>query len=151
VVIEALHLPFHIRAFIKGKLHPVSALCVSILFVSMWSIICPMYLFLDMDLFDEGYYTDIDNIWFAFNMTRTACAALIGLLYLIYMCFAAPAVHYLRLEKKGKGRGRTKRGSERIDDGVELGNLDDEAGRKKAEEGRVDSGEFVAVPIYGKV
>jgi len=65
----------------------------------------------------------IESGWIVLTIMEMTVAGLIALLYLVYMCFAAPAVHYVRLEKEGRiKRGEFGRG-DRLDDdedGVEL-------------------------------
>lgn len=102
-----------------------------------------MYFFWDIDVFSEIWYTDNGHVWYPMTLIRITISGLIGMLYLVYMCFAACAVHYYRRENKGKGEGRTKRGSKRLEDGVELGNVAHDEDRKtKDVDDRVDSAEF---------
>lgn len=104
-----------------------------------------MYFFWDLNVFSEEWYTDNGRAWFPLAVCRITVSGFLGLLYLVYMSFAARAVEHYRREKKGKGRGRTKRGSERLEGGVELGNVvDNESSNAKDVDDRVDSGEFGA-------
>jgi hypothetical protein len=116
--VEAIHIPLHLRAFLRGTLNPISALCVSILFLCIWCIL-PLFLFSDYTVFGLEDYGVYSMAWVIISGFRCVIAGLIALLYLIYMCFAAPAVHFARLEKK-KRVGKM-RGSERLDgDEVQL-------------------------------
>jgi hypothetical protein len=110
-----------------------------------------MYFFWDLNIFEDIWYTDENHVWYPLALCRIAVSGLIGLLYLVYMSFAARAVEYYRREKMGKGKGRTKRGSERLEDGVELGNVGDGEGSKAKDsvDNRVDSGEYGV--LSGKV
>jgi hypothetical protein len=121
LILESIHIPFHYRSFVRGTLNPISALCVSLLFTCIWGVITTFSLFQDYDVFSEDGYTDgMSTAWLSMGIARCSVAGLIGLAYLIYMCFAAPAVHYVRLEKKG--RVGKKRGSEELSgEDVELG------------------------------
>jgi hypothetical protein len=79
-----------------------------------------MYFFDDLDLFSDIGYTDNGHVWFSMAIGRMVVSGLLGLLYMVYMSFAARAVDLYRRENRSKGIGRTKRGSERLEEGVEL-------------------------------
>jgi hypothetical protein len=146
VFVEAIHIPLHIRAYINGTLHPVSALCVCILFLCLWGAATPMYFFYDLDVFSETWYTDDGHVWFPVAICRIVVSGLLGFLYITYMSFAARAVDHYRREKTFKGAGRTKRGSDRLEEGVELGSVgDDDHSKVKDVDGRADSKDLGAV------
>jgi hypothetical protein len=102
-----------------------------------------MYFFYDLDIFSEIWYTDKGHVWYPLVLCRITVSGTIGLVYLVYMSFAARSVELYRREKISKGAGRTKRGSERLDEGVELGIVgNDSHSKAKNVDERVDSGEF---------
>ena len=155
---EAVHVPLHARAFLRGTLHPISALCISIFWTSGWAVLAPMTLFADMAFFSEVSYQNEGHVWDTLAILRCCIAASMGGFWLVYLGFAARAVHLLRLEKER--RGSAKRGSERLEGErageleleLELGKMSARDGKETKEgDERVDSVDLGSVDLRRNV
>jgi hypothetical protein len=121
-MIEAVHLPLHIRSFLRGTLSPVAALPVTIMFFLIWLLASLWSPFQDEIFFriTSELYPEL-NGWIVLSYFKAATAAMLPVAYLVYIVYAGKAVHYLRMEKKRKAKTHGKNvGSVNLEAPIEL-------------------------------
>jgi uncharacterized membrane protein len=108
--IETIHLPLEICAYLQAfpgwRLHPLVPLVMSCLLLPVWG----WYTFLfSLGDFSAGDY-GVSGAWFGLSIIKTVIATVIIILYIVYLGFAAMAVHQWR------GRSGRRRGTARVVD-----------------------------------
>ncbi|KAJ9645198.1 hypothetical protein H2199_003203 [Coniosporium tulheliwenetii] len=126
LTVETVHLPLHLWAYFRSRLHPVWALCLSIALIGGW--LCQAIFAWAMDHIGGAYYT---AVWNGLATFRAVLGFGVAIAYFVYMGFAAHAVKLWR--KANKRRANEREEEWRTTMGT---------GRGGSEEARVDSMEL---------
>jgi len=122
IVLETIHLPLHIYLFATDRLHPITALVLSIFLIANW-ITLSIYGI----LFNWCAERQFPVAWESLFWARQALGYLLAVIYLVYMGYAAAAVHHWRKVRKG-----------RISSSSDLVPLT-EGGKESIRDGKIDS------------
>ncbi|KAF1809140.1 hypothetical protein P152DRAFT_461785 [Eremomyces bilateralis CBS 781.70] len=102
VPVELFHLPISFYLYRSDRHHPVAALVMSILLLGTWTTVAVFRAFLDF-MFHE---IPLTSTWLSLSYTSVAFASFTTLAYIVYLGYAAAAVHAWRREKKERERMR---------------------------------------------
>ncbi len=89
IALETIHLPIHIYLLAINRLHPVTALVLSILLLANWVAlsVCGMFV-------DGCAEQQFPVAWEGLFWTRQALGYILAVIYLVYVGYAAGAVHH---------------------------------------------------------
>ena len=111
---ETLHIPIHHFLLHKRLMHPIAALCLSLLFLALW-------LYAGFSSFFAAYGEVVPSAphgaWFELLTAIAALQWSVAGFYCAYLGAAAVAVHRWRIGRKGKkGEEENERTARRSDE-----------------------------------
>jgi hypothetical protein len=98
LLIDTVHLPIHLIFFLKNKMRPAVALSTSIVMMLIWAGSAANTIVLSVSSYKPSDRSR-QLVTFRLAAANLAFQCLIVLLYFIYMCFCARAVHEKRKSK----------------------------------------------------
>lgn len=99
IALETIHLPIHIYLYASNKLHPATALVLSIILAANWVVLT---FFASLSNYcAESLFPDA---WEGLFWTRQAMGSLLALLYLAYVGYASAALHNWRRSRRRRRR-----------------------------------------------